>query len=122
MYVSQINPYSLLLRIHLCTNNYRAIILLHPKPRVKRLREVVVECVNVSQSPRGHTVEGQGAAWAVQIDPDPVGGRRRCWYFHRLLVMLSGVVILTAVQTPGLVSRAKPTKVITCPPTDSPHG
>lgn len=108
-------------RVLLCTNNYRAVILLHPKPGIEGLIESAVECVKVTQGPRGDAVEGQDATWPVQIDSDPVGTRQRCWYLHRLVVMLSSVVILRAVQTPGLVCVAKPTEVRARPSTNPPH-
>lgn len=104
-----------------CTNSNRAVILLHPKPRVERLCEGAIERVKVAEGPRGDAVEGQGATWPVQVHSDPAGARRRCWYFQRLAVVLSAVVILRAVQTPGPVSGAEPTEVRARPPMDPPH-
>lgn len=77
--------------------------------------------MKVTESPRGDTVEGQGATRPVQIHSNPVGARRGCWYFYRLVVMLSAVVILRAEQTPGLICVSKPTEVRASPPTDPPH-
>ena len=107
--------------IHNCTNNHWAVFLFHPKARVERLREVVVECVKVSEATRGHLIERQGVTRPVQIDSNLVGAKWRSRYFHSLVVMLSNKLILRAVQTPGLVSVAKTTDMRTHPARHSPH-